>query len=253
MKFMAGMLAALLLALGGAAALVGSGVLNIAADQSHPPALNALLELARERSLSAHRPQVAQPDLADAALIRQGAGNYQAMCASCHLAPGMADTELSRGLNPPAPRLAEVGTRGDALRAFQIIRHGIAASGMPAWGPSMQDPYIWGMVAFIRQLPELSPLQYRELVAASEGHSHGGGESGVSDHHAAAADQHAAAADAHAAQGHQDAAAGHHAEAADHHAVSADAAAPAAASPAAPAAAKKVHVHADGSQHVHRH
>ena len=212
MKFVAGMLAALLLILGGVAALVGSGAINIAADQPHPPALSALLEQARERALAAHRPQVQVPELDDAELIRQGAGNYQAMCTGCHLAPGMAATELSRGLNPPAPRLAEVGTRGDALRTFQIIRHGIAASGMPAWGPSMQDDYIWGMVAFIRQLPALSPLQYRTLVASSDGHSHGGGESGGSDHHASSAAQ-----------------------------------------PAAAPAAPKVHVHGDGSQHVHAH
>ena len=244
MKFVAGMLAALLLILGGGAVLVGSGAINIAADQPHPPAVNALLEQVRERALAANRPQVTVPELEDAALIRQGAGNYQAMCSGCHLAPGMADTELSRGLNPPAPRLTEVGTRGDALRAFQIIRHGIAASGMPAWGASMQDQYIWGMVAFVRQLPALSPQQYRDLVASSAGHSHGGGESGVSDHHAAAAEQHAAAAEHHAMQGHHEEAAGHHAEAADQHAASAD-------QPPAVPAAPKVHVHGDGSQHLH--
>lgn len=252
MRFLASLLLAGVLLIAVAAGVIWSGTVNVAADQPHSASLEQLLGLARERSLASHRPAVQPPDLDDAELIRQGAGNYHSMCSSCHLAPGMADTELSRGLNPLPPRLAEIGTRGDALRSFQIIRHGIAATGMPAWGPSMQDQYIWGMVAFIRQLPALGPQQYRALVASSDGHSHGGGESaGTADHHALAADHHAEAADHHAAQGHHEAAADHHAEAADHHAASAgrDAALLEAAAPEAP----KVHVHGDGSQHVHDH
>jgi hypothetical protein len=61
---------------------------------------------------------------------------------------------------------------------------------MPAWGKSMGDAYIWGMVAFLRQLPKLDAAQYRARVASSGGHSHGGGESdehhddeGAEEHH----------------------------------------------------------------------
>ena len=46
---------------------------------------------------------------------------------------------------------------------------------MPAWGPGHDDERIWNMVAFLKQLPELSPDQYQILTARgqdSEGHGH---------------------------------------------------------------------------------
>ena len=42
----------------------------------------------------------------------------------------------------------------------------------------MQDKYIWGLVAFLKELPDMSADRYRELIEASGGHQHGGSESG---------------------------------------------------------------------------
>jgi hypothetical protein len=36
---------------------------------------------------------------------------------------------------------------------------------MPAWGTSHDDATIWSMVAFLRKLPELTPAEYRAIVA----------------------------------------------------------------------------------------
>jgi mono/diheme cytochrome c family protein len=47
-----------------------------------------------------------------------------------------------------------VGVGGDPAAAFWTIKHGIKATGMPAWGKSMGDEYIWGIVAFLDQLPK---------------------------------------------------------------------------------------------------
>lgn len=57
-----------------------------------------------------------------------------------------------------------------------MIKHGIKASGMPAWGGSMDDEFIWNMSAFLQKLPTLDKAGYQALVASSDGHSHGGGE-----------------------------------------------------------------------------
>ena len=81
---------------------------------------------------------------------------------------------------PSPPALADE-VRDEAAHDFWVIKHGIKASGMPAWGKSMQDQYVWGIVAFVQQLPKLDAAQYAALVASSGGHSHGGGESG--EHH----------------------------------------------------------------------
>jgi len=158
------------------AGFVWSGVYNIGADDAHTRPVHALLETLRERSIEVRASSLVVPDLQDPALIRQGAGNYDSMCTGCHLAPGMGPTELSKGLYPRPPELA-TAARGDPKHHFWVIKHGIKASGMPAWGPSMDDRYVWGMVAFLQRLPELDAAQYRALVASSGGHSHGGGES----------------------------------------------------------------------------
>lgn len=55
---------------------------------------------------------------------------------------------------------------------------------MPAWGHGMEDAYIWNMAAFLQRLPSLHAKGYAALVARSGGHSHGGGEGAMADHHA---------------------------------------------------------------------
>ncbi len=155
---------------------VWSGIYNIGADDKHSRPVHSLLQMIRERSVTARANRLhPPPDFNDAALVRQGAGNYNAMCTGCHLAPGMAETELSRGLYPAPPNLSTDDV-GDAAHHFWVIKHGIKASGMPAWGPSMGDEYIWGMVGFLQQLPKLDAAQYQAMVDSSGGHSHGGGE-----------------------------------------------------------------------------
>lgn len=176
---------------------VWSGMYDIAADRPHTRPVAWLLEVLRERSIAVRAPDIEVPPLEDDALIRAGAGNYDAMCSGCHLAPGMAETELSRGLYPAPPNLAQTGI-ADPAAAFWAIKHGIKASGMPAWGRSMEDAHIWGMVALLRALPEMTPQHYRTQVADSEGHSHGGLET---DH------DHAASGSSPDGRAHQDEAA----------------------------------------------
>lgn len=158
-----------------AALAIGSGVYNVAADEEHSPLVYRLIEMARERSIAARAAAITVPDLEDPQRVRRGAGNYDSMCVDCHLAPGAADTELSRGLYPQPPNLAKSAEQ-ESARAFWIIKHGIKSTGMPAWGRSMADEYIWDMVAFLNKLPTFNAEQYAAEVRASGGHSHGGGE-----------------------------------------------------------------------------
>lgn len=182
----------LVLIVGGLSAWLALGRYNIAADVPHTRPVLALLTLVRERSVAWHSRDITPPALDDPALIRAGAGNYAAMCVGCHLAPGVDESELHRGLYPAPPRLDVADRISSPARDFWVIKHGIKASGMPAWGRSMDDRYIWGLTAFLQKLPMLSEAQYRALVATSPGHAHGGGEGastatpakgGVHDHH----------------------------------------------------------------------
>lgn len=166
----------------GAGALVYCGAFNIAADVPHWGMTHRVMELVRNRSIAVRASDLAVPDLQDAKRISSGAGNYNSMCAACHLAPGMGETELSRGLYPAPPnyqRMAEF----DPKISFWAIKHGIKMSGMPAWGKSMQDPYIWGMVAFLQKLPSMTAFEYEEIIRTSPGHQHGGGETAPHGEH----------------------------------------------------------------------
>ncbi len=154
--------------------LLWSGSYNVAADDAHTAPVLSMLTTMREQSIRRHAAEIKVPDLSAPEKIRQGAGNYAAMCTACHLAPGMAPTELSKGLYPVPPSFKSL--RPNPAHQFWVIKHGIKASGMPAWGRSMDDEYIWGMVAFLQRLPSLSEAEYVALVESSEGHSHGGDE-----------------------------------------------------------------------------
>lgn len=173
-------------------AIAGSiyfGLVHPGADEPHSAWVHGLIETTRDRAIAVRARDVAVPVLGGEAQVLNGAGNYAAMCTGCHLAPGMAATELSRGLYPAAPVLAELGAP-DPARTFWAIKHGIKASGMPAWGGSMPDQYIWNMVAFLQVLPSMDADRYEALVAASGGHSHGGGESMPHDHETPEASRH---------------------------------------------------------------
>lgn len=205
----------------GSAAVLGTayfGLVNVGADDPHFPAVHAFLAMARDRSIEVRAKDIEVPNLKDETLIRTGAGNYNAMCIGCHLAPGVDKTELSQALYPSPPDLSKIGDGGDAAAAFWTIKHGIKATGMPAWGKSMGDQYIWGIVAFLDQLPQMNAEQYKSMVATSGGHQHGGGESDMHNHEGqhdkSDADLHGEAA---SAKGHHDMGQpeAHHAQPAD--------------------------------------
>jgi len=146
------------------------GLYNIAADVPHTQPLYWLLETVRERSVAARARDIVVPNnLDDANRISKGAGQYAEMCSSCHVAPGMKRTEISRGLYPRAPELRRQ-TDLTPAEQFWIVKHGVKMTGMPAWGVTHQDELLWDVVAFVRKLPQLTPEQYETLVRSVPKH-----------------------------------------------------------------------------------
>ena len=162
---------ALLVLLAGAAAMaIYTGFYNIGADVPHPQPIYWLYETVRDRSVAARARDIVVPtDLDDSSRISKGAGQYAEMCSGCHLAPGMKRTEISRGLYPRAPELRRQ-TDLTPAEQFWIVKHGVKMSGMPAWGVTHDDELLWDVVAFVRQLPELTPEQYETLVKGAPKH-----------------------------------------------------------------------------------
>ncbi|MBS0576412.1 MAG: cytochrome c [Proteobacteria bacterium] len=145
------------------AGFIWSGIYNIGADDPHYRPVLATLQSLRENSIRARSKDLKVPNLDDEARVLKGAGQYAAMCTGCHLAPGMKESEIRPGLYPQPPELAKV--RLDPRDTFWVIKHGIKMSGMPAWGASHDDDTIWSIVAFVHKLPDLTPAQYKAIVA----------------------------------------------------------------------------------------
>jgi mono/diheme cytochrome c family protein len=164
--------------------LIGAGCVDVAADSPHSPWLHSFIAWARDSAIARQTREISPPaDLSDEARIKRGAGNYAAMCAGCHLVPGGPNSEIRQGLYPQPPNFTYAQAQGNPAladaRRFWVIKHGIKASGMPAWGlGGMSDRDIWDLTVFLKVLPNLSATQYHQLVAASDGHVHEGMEHG---------------------------------------------------------------------------
>ena len=180
MRLLAAIGAVALLVLVTAAVVLAAGLYDVGADDPHWATTERVLEWARVRSVKHGMRDVPEPpNLEDATLVRKGAANYAEMCAACHSAPGMQPSLLKQGLYPQPPELTRASIAPKA--AFWVIKHGLKMTGMPAWGASHDDATIWAIVAFVQQMPRMTPQQYDAMVKAAPreeampgGHSHGG-------------------------------------------------------------------------------
>lgn len=171
-KTIAIVLLVLVLATAAAAAFVVSGSYDIAADRPHWALTERVVETLRERSIERHAGGITVPDLDDPQRIRRGAEHYAEMCTSCHLAPGMTQTELREGLYPQPPNLSKHGVH-DPAEAFWVIKHGVKLTAMPAWGRSHDDAAIWDMVAFVKQLPTMDQAAFEAMAGREADDGHG--------------------------------------------------------------------------------
>lgn len=179
MKYLVVVVAAMLL---GGMIYVYLGFYPVGADAPHNRLTYWFLQTVREQSIAKASKNIDVPPLDNPELLLVGGPDYNDMCAACHLKPGKMQSDMSLGLYPAPPNLStkneEHGhdhvddAHGDPLqtarRRFWIIKHGIKATGMPAWGPTHDDRRIWAMVAFLKKLPELNPEQYQILTARDE-------------------------------------------------------------------------------------
>jgi mono/diheme cytochrome c family protein len=149
-------------AIGGAAVFIGSGVYDIGADDHHTKPVLAVIEQLREHSIEARARSLEVHTVSDPARIAVGGQHYSALCATCHLAPGVTKSDIRPGLYPHPPNFAQGDIQAER-RAFWIIKHGIKMSAMPAWGKTLDDAAIWELVAFVRKLPTMSPETYSEF------------------------------------------------------------------------------------------
>lgn len=140
-----------------------SGWHNVSAMNEESGLMKWVFNTTKNNSVESRITDISVPDLKNSSLIKEGFEHYKEMCESCHGAPGIEETELSKGLNPPAPYLVEEAKESDPKELFWITKNGIKMTGMPAWGKTHSDEKIWAIVAFIKTMPDMSAEDYKKM------------------------------------------------------------------------------------------
>lgn len=164
---------------GAALAYIYSGLYNVAATAPHNALSRWILQTTQKNSVRAHAEEVGVPPQLSAEQAHHGIEHFANTCVACHGAPGVPRGELGKGLTPTPPDLAKAVTAWSDQELFWIVKHGIKFAGMPAFGPTHSDEELWGLVAFLKRLPKMSPEEYaqaragRKSESAAAGKSHG--------------------------------------------------------------------------------
>jgi cytochrome c553 len=160
----------LAVAAAGAALVVASGIVPIAASSGHWAVTSAFLHFAMKRSVATHTlgaesVPLDRASLDDEALVVKGAGHYHTGCLPCHGEPGTAYfTNVTRGMTPHPPFLPPriAGWEPDEL--FYVVKHGVKFTGMPAFPSQVRDDEVRAVVAFLLTLPGLGGEEYQRLA-----------------------------------------------------------------------------------------
>ena len=166
--------------------LIVTGSYNVAATAEHWGLTRWALNTLQHASVSARAEEVEGTAPTDSDALTHGLEHFDAMCVDCHGAPGVPRGETGEGMNPTPPSLSEEVEEWSDAELFWITKHGIRLAGMPAFGPTHGDEEIWGIVALMRRLPEMSEEEYASRLAAlaasadstggDDGHTHEPGE-----------------------------------------------------------------------------
>lgn len=143
-----------------------SGLVPIRASGGHFAVVQAALEFSMHRSVATYAAGTVVPALDDPAMVLKGAGQYEIGCRACHGSPSVPTSRLASAMLPVPPYLPRVVGDWSDAELFEVVKHGIKFTGMPAWPSQRRDDEVWAMVAFLRALPAMRPAEYRRLVGA---------------------------------------------------------------------------------------
>lgn len=146
--------------LAAAAAVIYSGIINVAATEPHYALTKWVLETALERSVERRASKITPP--AEYHATRKTVRHFREMCEICHGGPGKDPSEIGKGLRPKPPELVKVADKMEESEVFWVAKNGIRMTGMPAFGETHGDAELWEVVALVKSLPRMSPEKYRQ-------------------------------------------------------------------------------------------
>ena len=148
----------------GALAFIYSGVYDISATTPHFGVTHRILRTVMEQSVKRQARDVKVPELDDPEKVHSGFRSFDAMCVTCHGAPGAPASDINKGLYPKAPDLAQTANNWTPAELYVIVKRGIKMSGMPAWEPTHSGEQLWELVAFLKVLPAMPAAEYQGAV-----------------------------------------------------------------------------------------
>ncbi len=154
-----------LAAAAGAAVMVYGGLYNVAATEQHTQPVHSLLETAMRQSVRLRARNIEPPKLDDEGMVLRGAACFRDKCVQCHGAPGVAQDDIGKSMQPVPGPLVDAPHRWRARELYWLTKHGIKMSGMPAWDFRLSEEELWSVVAFLERLPYFTPRQYAEATA----------------------------------------------------------------------------------------
>ncbi len=158
-----------LVAVTGAAVLIYSGLYNVAATRQHFQVTHTVLELAMRQAVRLRAREIVEPPLADERMQVRGAACFRDKCVQCHGAPGVAQGDIGKSMQPIPGPLVDASRHWRPRELFWVTSHGIKMSGMPAWEYRLTESQLWDVVAFMQQLPQLNAQQYAQIARQADG------------------------------------------------------------------------------------
>lgn len=164
MKYLIGAVAIIGLGLVGAILYSYSGIYDVAATQPHTRVGAWFLDNTMHHSVRARADDIEVPDDLHERVSR-GAGHFRETCVPCHGAAG-THGEAGGDMRPEPPPLRSAAKEWNPNEVFWIVKHGIKMTAMPSFAAMHSDSEIWDIVAFVEQLPEMSPERYAQLTGS---------------------------------------------------------------------------------------
>lgn len=155
--------------LAGLAAFAGGitvygGLYNIASTEQHTAPVFWVLETTMRQGVRLRARNIEVPPLDDGHKIAQGAACFRDKCVQCHGAPGVAQGDIGKSMQPLPGPLVDARKRWKPRELYWLTAHGIKMSGMPAWQFHLSEEELWSLVAFMQRLPDLTPQAYAKAV-----------------------------------------------------------------------------------------
>ena len=170
-----GVIATILVAIAAGLTVVYTGAYDVAATDRHFDPVRWAFDTTMHRSVAGRAEGIEEPEEIGSDLVMSGAETYGSTCVHCHGGPGVERAEWAASMRPMPPELTEAAAEWEPREVFWIVENGIKMTGMPAFGPEHDEAELWGIVAFAKQLPGMTPEEFQSLTGGSN--EHGGRDS----------------------------------------------------------------------------